>query len=177
MWWVIDWSNWHIQNFLVIKDLNRQIIYQKSERHFFTILKNDLCIAYSGLKDVFVSISLTTVSSGKICRWDCQKVAVEGCSWLWYFSESCGNSVQDSKIGWLVHPQNMSNHIDTVTSWIQAQIYFFGKRPMFSCFLYANYINSLYTWLIYISTWLINYHKHNIHAMFMFMFMFMPLGN
>ncbi len=30
-----------------------------------------------------------------------------------------------------------------------------GKRPMSSCFLYANYMSSLYTWLICISTWLI----------------------
>ncbi len=34
--------------------------------------------------------------------------------------------VENSKIGWLVHPQNMSNHIDTVTSSIQAHICFFS---------------------------------------------------
>ena len=38
-----------------------------------------------------------------------------------------------------------------------------GKRPMSRCFLYANYINSLYTWLICINTWLVNYHISNVY--------------
>ncbi len=42
-----------------------------------------------------------------------------------------------------------------------------GKRPMSSCFLYANQINSLYTWLIYICTWLIIYHIYIISHVFM----------
>ncbi len=45
--------------------------------------------------------------------------------------------LHDSKIGWLVHPQNMSNQIDTVTPSIQVQICFLeGPSLTTSTFLY-----------------------------------------
>ena len=72
----------------------------------------------------------------------------ESCSrGLRYFIESCHlvwHFVENSKIGWLVHPQNMSNHIDTVTSWIQVQICFFG------IFAAITFDLDLYHWCVII---------------------------
>ncbi len=68
----------------------------------------------------FVSLSLTTADpQEKYVDGIARKLlsrAVTGCGILVKAVVSAAYCVQNSKIGWLVYPQYMSNHIDTVTS-------------------------------------------------------------